>query len=520
MSAAQFNNHMAIQAGTLIGRYKIDAEIGRGAMGVVYRAHDPKLDRIVAIKTVSLAGLDSAAEQEYRKRFVVEAQAAGRLSHPGIVTMFDVREDEPEPYLVMEYVKGQSLQELVSRENRTLPLSTTLRLIQKLAEALHYAHAQGVIHRDVKPANILVDENGHAKIADFGIAKLNQTNLTLHGQVLGSPAYMAPEQLEDGDVDSRSDLFSLGVILYYMLTGHRPFQGNSTTTVCFKLVNHEPLPVSSFQANLSPELDDIVLRAMAKDPAQRYQTGMAMASDIERLREISGFAKPKNDWTATNLKASLPGRATAQRGAQSSKHGLSWNPLVASTILAATMAFGASWSLYRTKPALSITARVQTENPRRSTIAADSSEINPEQNALETPKVRTQLTPATVRKVQVVSTVVPVARVVSSGTLRIEIEHDFTEAHASVWVDNSLVYEHLLHGDSKRRSLVFRKVKGYQLDAVNVPTGKHNVRVHIQSSKDSFDETTTMADATIGTNDSILRVVCGKKSGRLELSLE
>jgi eukaryotic-like serine/threonine-protein kinase len=511
---------MAIEAGTLIDRYRIDAELGRGAMGVVFRARDPKLDRIVAIKTVSLAGLDSAAEQEYRKRFVVEAQAAGRLSHPGIVTMFDVREDEPEPYLVMEYVKGQSLQQLVSRENRTLPLSTTLRLVQEIAEALHYAHAQGVIHRDIKPANILVDENGHAKIADFGIAKLNQTNLTLHGQVLGSPAYMAPEQLGDGDVDSRSDLFSLGVILYYTLTGHRPFQANSTTTVCFKLVNHEPLPVSSFQANLSPELDNIVLRAMAKDPAQRYQTGMAMASDIERLREISGFAKPKSDWTTTSLKASLPAGATAQRGAQSRKPGLSWNPLVASAMLAAAMAFGAFWSLYRTKQAPSPTTTVQTANPRRSTIAPASSEVNPEQR-VETPKVRTKSTPpATVRKVRAVSTVIPVATVVSSGTLRIEIEHDFTEAHASVWVDNSLVYEHLLHGDSKRRGLVFRKVEGYQLDAVNVPTGKHDVRVRIQSPSDSYDETTTMADATIGTNDSILRVVCGKKSGRLELKLE
>jgi serine/threonine protein kinase len=512
---------MATKVGTVIGRYEIDAELGRGAMGVVYRARDPKLDRIVAIKTVSLAGLDSAAEQEYRKRFVVEAQAAGRLSHPGIVTMFDVREDEPEPYLVMEYVKGQSLQELVSRENRTLPLSTTLRLVQELAEALHYAHAQGVIHRDVKPANILVDENGHAKIADFGIAKLNQTNLTLHGQVLGSPAYMAPEQLGEGDVDSRSDLFSLGVILYYMLTGHRPFQGNSTTTVCFKLVNHEPLPVSSFQTNLSPELDNIVSRAMAKDPAHRYQTGMAMASDIERLREISGFAKSNSDWTATSLKASLPAGATAQRGAQSRKPGLSWNPLVASAILAATMAFGASWSLYRTKPALGTTTSVQTANPRRSTIAAATREINPEQKTLEPPKMRAKLTPrATLPKVQVVSAVIPVATIVPSGTLRIEIEHDFTEAHASVWVDNSLVYAHLLHGDSKRRGLVFRKVEGYQLDAVNVPMGRHEVRVRIQSPSDSYDETTTMADATIGTSDSILRVVCGKKTGRLELKME
>ena len=162
-----------------------------------------------------------------------------------------------------------------------------------------------------------------------------------------------------------------------------------------------------------------------------------------------------------------------------------------------------------------------TSGPRRSTIAAASSEIPLEQKSLEPPKVWTKSTPrATVPKVKVASTVIPLATVVSSGTLRIEIEHDFTEAHASIWVDNSLVYEHLLHGDSKRRGLVFRKVEGYQLGAVNVPTGQHDVRVRIQSSSDSYDETTTMADATIGTNDSILRVVCGKKSGRLELKLE
>src|ERR1700693_4954886 len=230
-------------------------------MGVVYRARDPKLGRTVAIKTVSIAGLEAEAEREYRRRFVVEAQAAGRLSHPGIVTIFDVNE-EAEPYLVMEHVEVQSLQQLVTREKRALPISTTLRLIQEVAEALHYAHTQGVVHRDIKPANILVTPDGHPKIADFGIAKLNQTDLTLPGQVLGSPAYMAPEQLSDEGVDARSDLFSLGVILYYMLTGHRPFQGNSTTTVCFKLVNHDPLAVSAFETKFPPELDTIVSRAI------------------------------------------------------------------------------------------------------------------------------------------------------------------------------------------------------------------------------------------------------------------
>jgi serine/threonine protein kinase len=152
--------------GTLLDRYEIDAELGRGTMGEVYRARDPKLGRTVAIKTVKIAGLDPVAEEEYRRRFVIEAQAAGRLSHPGIVTIFDVGE-EGTPYLVMEYVEGQSLQQLVSRENRTLPLSTTLRLVQEVAEALHYAHSQGVVHRDIKPANILVTPDGHPKIADF-----------------------------------------------------------------------------------------------------------------------------------------------------------------------------------------------------------------------------------------------------------------------------------------------------------------------------------------------------------------
>jgi serine/threonine protein kinase len=519
---------MAIKVGTLVGRYEIEAELGRGAMGVVYRARDPKLDRIVAIKTVFVAGIDSTAEQEYRKRFVVEAKAAGRLSHSGIVTIFDVREDELEPYLVMEYVKGQSLQELVSRENRTLPLSTTLRLVQEIAEALHYAHTQGVIHRDIKPANILVAEDGQAKIADFGIAKLNQTNLTLYRQALGSPAYMAPEQLCDGDVDSRSDLFSLGVVLYCMLTGHRPFQGNSATTVCFKLVNHEPVPVSSLQANLSPELDNIVLRAMAKDPIQRYQTGMAMASDIERLREISGFVRPKGDWK-TNSPArdanpqcisGRPKAGTPARGdAQFRKPNLSWNPFIASTVLAAAMVFGASWSLYRSKQVPAATTAVHAANPRHSMVAA-SIEINPEPEpepkTLETPRVTPR---ARVPKARIISIAIPAA-VVPSETLRIEIEHDFTKAHAYLWVDNNLVYEHLLYGDSKRRALVFRKIEGYQLGAVNVPAGQHEVRVRIESPGDGYDETKTVTDATIGNKENILRIVCGKKSGRLELRVE
>ena len=273
--------------GTCLGRYEIDAEIGRGAMGLVYQAHDPKIDRLVAIKTISLSTQEIEEETEFRERFFLEAKAAGRLSHPGIVTIFDVGEEPEtrEPYIVMEFVAGQPLNKILAGSNRRLALGPALQITQEIAEALNYAHSQGVIHRDIKPANILITLDGHAKIADFGIAKLNQGLMTIPGQVLESPAYMAPEQLSGENADARSDLFSLGVILYSMLSGFRPFQGNSAATVSFKVVNRDPLPVTSFDSEFPAELDRLVSKAIAKDPEQRYQTGLEMAQDIQRLRE-------------------------------------------------------------------------------------------------------------------------------------------------------------------------------------------------------------------------------------------
>src|SRR5579885_3224934 len=176
---------MSTRAQSQIGRYEILAEIGRGAMGVVYRARDPKIDRLVAIKTISLLGQDHEQEVEYRSRFVVEAQAAGRLSHPGIVTVYDVGEEAGtgEPYIVMEYVPGESLKKMLSDGTHRIPIGPALLMAQELAGALHYAHSQGVVHRDIKPANILITPERHAKIADFGIAKMDLSNLTLPGQL-------------------------------------------------------------------------------------------------------------------------------------------------------------------------------------------------------------------------------------------------------------------------------------------------------------------------------------------------
>src|SRR5450631_340515 len=284
------------------GRYEIVAELGRGAMGVVYKARDSQIDRMVAVKTVSLMGQEPDEEKEFRLRFNHEAQAAGRLHHPGIVAIFDVGEspENGDPYIVLEYVAGESLNRILSREKK-LPLETALQLVEEVAEALDYAHAQGVIHRDIKPGNILMTVDGHAKIADFGIAKLNLAHFTLPGKVLGTPAYMSPEQLSGEGVDGRSDLFSLGVILYAMVTGHSPFQGDSATTVCFKVANREPLAASALDMTLPRELDEVISRAMAKNPEERYQRGAELAEDVRQLQQMF---KPGS--TTTSLRAVAP----------------------------------------------------------------------------------------------------------------------------------------------------------------------------------------------------------------------
>ncbi len=505
-------------------------------MGVVYRARDPKLGRTVAIKMVSTAGLDSEAEKEYRERFVVEAHAAGRFSHSGIVTIFDVRE-EPEPYLVMEYVEGQSLQQLMGRENRPLPLSTTLRLIQEVAEALHYAHAQGVVHRDIKPANILVTRDGHPKIADFGIAKLNQAELTMPGQVLGSPAFMAPEQLTEEGVDSRSDLFSLGVILYYLLTGYRPFQGNSTTTVCFKLVNHEPVPASALESKVPPELDKIVACAMAKDPAQRYQTGMAMAADIQAVRERSGFihssdstgqdltrdAIPRYVVGATAAELSSAKRESLEPGVgagttSSKKSAMVWKSVLASCFLAMAVAGVALWRDHSSESKQ--VATIHRSQPVN-TIAAEAPAAAADKDVQTSPKKLAPTTKKSIRPAQVRASEkqAAISAVPADAMLQVEVEHHFSDATASVWIDDRLVYTQSLLGKKQRHGLVFRKMVGHQFQVVRVTAGKHQVRVRVESPADVYDQS-KIASVEFVTGVSLLRIVCGDKADGLQLDFK
>ncbi|MFQ5718778.1 MAG: serine/threonine-protein kinase [Acidobacteriota bacterium] len=266
-----------------VGRYEIEKEIGRGAMGVVYVAHDPRVRRRVAIKTVQVPeGLDAGARQEYHERFLREAQSAGRLDHPAIVTIHDADEDADQgvSFIVMEYVEGRSLRAVLAGEGPLAP-DRVLDLARQVAAALDVAHAAGVVHRDVKPANILVREaDGAVKIADFGIARLSTSDLTRSGQSLGSPAYMSPEQLRGRACDGRSDLFSLGVILYEALCGSRPFAGDDLPALSYAVVHESPVPITRLRPALPAGLDRFFATALAKNPSHRFADGVHLVEAL------------------------------------------------------------------------------------------------------------------------------------------------------------------------------------------------------------------------------------------------
>lgn len=265
-----------------LGRYEITAILGRGAMGVVYKAHDPLIERIVAIKTVAFAGISETEAEEFEQRFFREAKSAGRLNHPNIVTIHDVGHSNDIAYIAMEFLSGQSLRELL-KSGAPLSFERIIEIVGAIADGLAFAHAQGIVHRDIKPANIMVLENGVVKITDFGIAQLPGGSLTMTGTVLGSPKYMSPEQVAGQKADGRADIFSLGTVLYEMLTGQPPFSCDNLHATMYQVVHKTPPPPSSCCPGLPADFDAIVARAMTKDPSDRYQDASEMAADLRRM---------------------------------------------------------------------------------------------------------------------------------------------------------------------------------------------------------------------------------------------
>ncbi len=268
------------------GRYEVIQELGKGAMGVVYQAHDPHIDRSVALKVLRQ---DRVASEAYVQRFLKEAKAIGRLSHSNIVTVYDVGQDHGTVYIAMEFVEGEPLNKVI--EGKALTRGEVIQLGIQVAETLDYAHKRGIVHRDVKPSNILVQQNGQIKITDFGIAHIEDPSASVQtqaGEILGTPAYMSPEQILSRPVDGRSDLFSLGIILYELSAGARPFGGDNLASIFNAITKEEPLHPTKVNPVISENLSRVIMKTLRKEPGERFETGMALAEALKTTLQEKG----------------------------------------------------------------------------------------------------------------------------------------------------------------------------------------------------------------------------------------
>ena len=317
-----------------IGKYHIIELVGEGAMGVVYRANDSVLDRTVAIKVMN----ESIARQEdLRKRFLHEAQAAASLQHPNVVSIYDLGEVDGHMFIAMEFVDGVDLEKLLEL-GQPLSLQAKLDIIIDVLTGLTFAHKRGIVHRDIKPANIRVTEDGRAKIMDFGVAHLASSSMTSTGSFLGTPSYMAPEQITEGKTTPQTDLFAVGGVLYQLLTQMKPFEAPTLQNLFFRIITEKPKPVSELMPGLPPALDRIVAKAMAKEPSDRYATALEMANELSAVRaKLSGPAYPES----VSLTASVSGALEMARKKESRTRSLAY----AVSGAVAAIALLVAWSL-------------------------------------------------------------------------------------------------------------------------------------------------------------------------------
>jgi serine/threonine-protein kinase len=296
-----------------LGRYQLERVLGKGAMGIVYEALDPKLHRKVAIKTILINQLDEETAKDFSMRFEREARAVARLNHPNIVQVYDFGKEGEVAFLVMEFIKGTELKSSLSG-NQLIDRKECVRVMCELLDALDFAHEAGVIHRDIKPANVMLDSQGRAKLTDFGVARLTDSDKTSvertqAGTMVGTPAYMSPEQIQGQRIDRRTDIFSAGIILYQFLTGQKPFSGEGAWTVAKKIVQEEPPTPSSLNVAVSPEFDRVVAKALAKNPDTRFQTAREFARALQRAAE--GKAAVQEEPAATVVVPSHQTKAAA-----------------------------------------------------------------------------------------------------------------------------------------------------------------------------------------------------------------
>lgn len=357
-----------------LGRYDVVAELGSGAMGTVYKGIDPKIGRTVALKVLNFKNIKKGSDSfQARERFMVEARATGQLSHPNILTIFDVGEEDDKAYIAMECLEGGTLEDLIN-EGRFKNYDEIFDITAQIAKGLFHAHSKNVIHRDVKPANIMMADGNVPKIADFGLARFTDSNLTATGTVLGTPNYMSPEQIRGRNIDGRSDLFALGVILYEMLTGEKPFSGDSITSVIYRVVNEEPIPPKQLNMGLPDYIDRFIAKALAKNPDKRFQDGIKFTEGLKGImsgaysadqlgadRPVSNGStektqvmKPMAEAAGMNMKemaskmaASVTASVTACVNAVKKKSNLPTPVIVGGALLAGFIFFGIIFSMMK-----------------------------------------------------------------------------------------------------------------------------------------------------------------------------
>ena len=492
-----------------IGRYEVLDELGRGAMGVVYRARDTQIGRVVALKVILTAGASAKESEHYKQRFQLEARAAGRLSHPGIVTIHDIAEDETgQPFLVMEFVEGRPLDAYL--ESAPLTFAEQLDIGIQTARALDYAHRNGVVHRDIKPANILVTADGHVKIADFGIAKLAGTEMTQEGTSLGTPSYMSPEQFRGTPVDARSDQFSLGAVLFWMCTGQKPFAAETVTAISFQVVFEAPARPSALNGSLPPGLDAILSRCMAKSPEERYASCADLAADLEALkagRPIS--ARAAEALPAVERTAPMAGSPGAQRtqpvhtgapektvavptGAlhvEAAQHGTTGRLKVAVAVaaLVALLLGGSYW--WRRAEAGAPAAIASGAN----VAATPASALDASTPAVTGSKIDKQAIPA------------------GSAMLRVTCRHNFRNATLEIFVDGERLLQAPLRGREHNYGLM--KVYEGRLDIEHtVPAGTHSIRAWVISRHEGYDQQAAESGTFSEGGSRTLEIAFGKGS--------
>ena len=318
-----------------IGKYRIIELVGEGAMGVVYRAVDSVLNRTVAIKVMN----ESIARQDdLRQRFLHEAQAAASLQHPNVVTIYDLGEVDGHLYIAMEYVPGVDLERLM-KLGAPMSLQEKLDIVIDVLTGLTFAHKRGIVHRDIKPANIQVAEDGRAKVMDFGVAHLASSNLTTTGTSLGTPGYMAPEQIVEGRTTSATDIFAVGVVLYELLTGSKPFEGATLQNLFFKIISEKAPNASERTDGLPPSLDHIIAKALAKEPSDRYATALDMANDLSGVRGmLSGPSYPSSVSLSATVEHAI---AQAKKSRERTRH----RSIAGAAAVAAILVAGVTWSM-------------------------------------------------------------------------------------------------------------------------------------------------------------------------------